>query len=158
MNIKYLKIDLINPFKSHKKVEMNKKNNQHHHKTNLDNGVHPFKATSLGPLQWESIFLKEKWKILIQSQMVITATEWILLGCSTRLHDPIASFISEFGEKLALLALIEDLVLFDNLHKRTPVCISFTKIHIEQLVRFKIYIGEVEGSNPGFFLQCHYKL
>ena len=62
MNIKYLKIDLINPFQIHKKVEMNRNNNQHHHKTKVDNGVHPFKATSPGPLQRESVFIKNNGK------------------------------------------------------------------------------------------------
>ena len=131
MNIKYLKIDLINPFKSHKKSEMNRNNNQYHHKTKIDNRLHPFKATSLGPIQWESNFIKEIWKILIQSQMVIFVAEWMLTCCSICLHDPVASFRSEFGAKLALLGPIELSVLFDTLHKRIPVCISVTKIHIE---------------------------
>ena len=117
MHIKYLKIDLINLSKSHKKVEMNINNNQHHHKTKIDNIVHPFKATSPPPLQRENVFIKKIWKILIQSQMVIFATEWILPGRSTRLHDPGASFGSEFGEKLALLGPIEYSVLLYNLHK-----------------------------------------
>jgi hypothetical protein len=68
---------------------MKRNNNQHHHKTKIDNGFHPFKATSLGPLQREKDFIKEIWKILIQSQMVIFATEWILLGYSTHLHNPV---------------------------------------------------------------------
>ena len=117
MNIKYLKIDLINPYKSHKKDEMNINNNRHHHKTNIDNRVYPFKATSPGPLQRENVFIKEIWKILIQSQMVISVVEWILSGYSTRLHDPVASFGSEFGAKLALLGPIEYSVLSCNLHK-----------------------------------------
>ena len=94
---------------------MNRNNNQHHHKTNIDNKVHSFKATSLGPLQRESNFIKEIWKTLIQSQMVIFDDEWILPCYSTHLHDPIASFGSEFGAKLALLGPIEYSILFCNL-------------------------------------------
>ena len=51
---------------------MDRINKQHHHKTMIDNGVHPFKAMSLDPLQWERVFIKEKWEILIKSQMVIS--------------------------------------------------------------------------------------
>jgi hypothetical protein len=72
---------------------------------------------SLGPLQWENNFIKEIWKILIQSQMVISATKWILPDCSTHLHDPVASFEYEFGEKLSLLGPIEYSILLCNLHK-----------------------------------------
>ena len=50
--------------------------------------------------------------------MVISTTKWILPGCIPRLHNPTASFESEFGEKLALLGPIEHSVLFDNLYKR----------------------------------------
>ena len=50
--------------------------------------------------------------------MVISTTKWILPGCSTHLHDPVASFGSEFEAKLALLGPIEFSVLFPNLHKR----------------------------------------
>ena len=50
--------------------------------------------------------------------MVISATEWILPGCSTHLHDPATSSESEFGAKLALLGPIEFSVPLDNLHKR----------------------------------------
>ena len=107
MNIKYLKIDLINPFKIHKKVEMNRNNNQHHHKTKIDNEVHPFKATSLGPLQCESVFIKEKWENSIQSKIVISATEWILPGYSTLLQESPSSFRSEFGVKMPLLGPFE---------------------------------------------------
>ena len=82
---------------------MNRSNKQHHHKTKIDNEVQLFKATSLGSLQWESVFIKEKCEILIQYQMVISNNEWILLGCSTLLHEPTASFGSEFGAKMALL-------------------------------------------------------
>ena len=127
MNIKYLKIDLINPFKSHKKDKINRNNNQHHHKTKIDNKVHRFKATSLSPLQWEINFIKEIWKILIQYQMVFFAIEWILPRYSTHLHNLVASFGCEFGAKLALLGPIEYLVLFPNLHKRISLYNSVTK-------------------------------
>ena len=80
--------------------------------------------------------------------MVIYTIEWILLGCITCLHDLVASFGSEFGVKLALLGPIELSVLFDNMHKRIPVCIAITKTHVDQLVRPKIYIGEFDSSNP----------
>ena len=63
--------------------------------------------------------------------MLIVDAEWILPGCSTYLHNPVASFGSEFGPKLALLGPIEYLVIFYNLHKRIHVCISETKTHIE---------------------------
>ena len=86
---------------------MNRSNKQHHHKTNIDNGVHPFKATSPGPLQRENIFIKEKWENLIQYQMVIYYSKWILPGYSTLPHKPPSSFGFEFGAKMALLGPFE---------------------------------------------------
>ena len=148
MNIKYLKIDLINPCKIHKKAEIIRSNKHHHHNNKIDNKVHPFKATSPRPLQRASIFIKEKWEILIQSQMVIFATEWILPSFSPHLHYPTTSFVSEFGEKLALLCPIELSRLFPNLHKIVIHWLFVTKIHLSQLVRMLSYIGEVGGSNP----------
>ena len=94
---------------------MNRNNNHYHHKAKIDNRVYPFKATSMGPFQQESDFIKLIWKILIQSQMVISTTESILPRCSTRPHDLVASFGYEFGAKLALLGPIEYSMLFDSL-------------------------------------------
>ena len=106
---------------------MNKSNKQHHHKTKIDNEVHPFKATSPSPLQRESVFIKEKWENLIKSQMVISVDEWIIPGYSTLLHKPAASFGSEFGAKMVLLGPFEFSVLFLNPHKINALHIFVTK-------------------------------
>lgn len=64
MDAKYLKIDVINTYKNHKKVEMNINNYQHHHKTKIDNRVHPFKATSPGPCNGKTSLLRKYGKSL----------------------------------------------------------------------------------------------
>lgn len=77
----------------------------------------PSRLCLQAPSNGKASLLRKNGKILIQSQMVISTTEWILPGCIPHLHDPIASFKSEFGEKLALLGPIELSRLFPNLHK-----------------------------------------
>lgn len=72
---------------------------------------------------------------------MISAVEWILPDYGTHLHDPVTSFRSEFGAKLALLGPIEFSVLFANLHKRISLCNSITKYIVAQLVKFPKYIG-----------------